>query len=42
MIAEKIIPARPREVIKEHTEDIVEWDCEPILAPESDMERDRR
>lgn len=27
-----VIPAKPREVIKAREEDIVEWDCEPILA----------
>lgn len=31
-IPEKIVPAKAAEIIPAHEEDIVEWDCKPILA----------
>ena len=36
----KVIPAKfePERFIEAHTEDIIEWDCEPILAPKATPE----
>lgn len=35
-VAEVVIPAIPERLIPEHEEDIIEWDCSSVLAPEQD------
>lgn len=35
LVEAQVIPARPEEVIPEHEEETFEWDCGPILAPDS-------
>jgi len=38
LVAEQVIPGYASRVIPEHEEDVVEWDCHSLLAPEPEAE----
>jgi len=38
LVAEQVIPGFAARVIAEHEEDVVEWDCHSLLAPEPEAE----